>query len=59
MNKIHYISITLLGAIIMIASQTAAGSSIAGLDDNMQITPSPTPTPTLTPFPLTSNPSLL
>ena len=45
MTEFHYVSIALLIAIVSTVSQTAAGTTIAGLD-NMQVSPIPTPTPT-------------
>jgi hypothetical protein len=45
LTEFHYVSIALLIAIVSTVSQTAAGTTIAGLD-NMQVSPIPTPTPT-------------
>jgi hypothetical protein len=48
LTEFHYVSIALLIAIVSTVSQTAAGTTIAGLD-NMQVSPIPTPTTTPTP----------
>ena len=45
LNKFHYVSSVILIAVVMTVTQTAAGTTIVGLD-NMQVTPTPTPTPT-------------
>jgi hypothetical protein len=48
LNKFHYI--VLLIAIVTTVSQTAADTTIAGLDtSSMGVSPTPTPTPTATP----------
>ena len=51
LTKLHYVSIVLLIAIVTTVSQTAAGTTIAGLDTNsMGVSPIPTPTQTVSPF---------
>jgi hypothetical protein len=48
LNKVHYVSIFLLIAVVMTAFQTAAASTtIASLDPEI-VTPTPAPTPSIT-----------